>query len=174
MLFEKIQSIKPHKVLDIGCGGGEFTREISPYCNHITAIDSSQKLIERSKRDNAAPNIKYICLDARNTGFPDKSFDCIVDRASLHHMQNWEKALEEMFRLSSKYVLVSEPLDDSRSEEKRNLNEAQNLYLEVQHEAGYEHYNHLKKDILKAYFDSGNIKYECIVEKYDDIIPLIN
>ncbi len=170
MLIEKIQSINPQKVLDVGCGCGEFTKEMSQYCGSMTAIDISEPLIERCKKENTQPNTEYLCMDGRDTGFPDKSFDCVYERATLHHMTNWDKAIGEMRRLSNKYVFISEPLDDERSIEKRNLNEAQDLYLELQHDAGFEHYNHLKKETLLRYFDSHNIKYECIVEKFDEII----
>ena len=170
MLIKKIQSIKPKNVLDIGCGCGEFTKEISTYCSHITAIDSSERLIERCKKENNMANIEYMCMDGRNTGFPDKSFDCVVERATLHHMTGWDKAIDEMLRLSNKYVLITEPIDDERSTEKRNLNEAQDLFLELQHEAGFEHYNHIKKEALQEYFKSYKLKYECMLEKYDDII----
>ncbi len=170
MLLEKLQSISPQKVLDIGCGCGEFTTEMSPFCGHITGIDPKLSLIERCKKEHPMPNVEYVCMDGRNTNFPGKSFDCVVERASLHHMTDWQKAIDEMFRLSNKYVLITEPLDDDRSIEKRNLNEAQNLYLKVQHDAGFEHYNHLKKEALLSYFDSGKINYECIINKFDDII----
>jgi ubiquinone/menaquinone biosynthesis C-methylase UbiE len=170
MLLEKLQTIKPKRVLDIGCGCGEFTKEMAPYCKHITAIDSSERLIERCKKENNRPNIEYLCADGKDTGYPANSFDCVIERASLHHMADWDKAIDEMFRLSYKYVLIVEPLDDDRSIEKRNLNEAENLYLDVQHDAGFEHYNHIKKEDLLDYFISRGIKYECNVEKYDDII----
>ena len=170
MLLEKLQIIKPQKMLDIGCGIGEFTKEISRFCGHITAIDVSKLLIERCRKDNKLSNTEYLCMDGRNTGLPDKSFDCVFERASLHHMTDWHKAIGEMFRLSSKYVLITEPLDDERSIEKRNLNEAQNLYLELQHDVGFEHYNHLEKEVLLKYFDSNEIKYDCTIERFDDII----
>lgn len=170
MILEKLQLIRPQKLLDIGCGCGEFTKEISSYCKHITAIDVLERLIERCIKENNIPNIEYLCRDGRDTGFPDKSFDCVLERASLHHMKSWDKQIDEMLRLSYKYVLVIEPLDDKRSLEKRNLNDAQNLYLEVQHDAGYEHYNHIKKEVLLEYFKERGVKYECVIEKYDDVI----
>mgnify|MGYP001178249152 FL=1 len=170
MLLEKIQTLKPVNVLDMGCGAGKFTKVISQYCGHITAIDVSSTLIEQCKKENTLPNVEYLCLDGRNTGFPGKSFDCVIERASLHHMMKWEDAITEMIRLSSKYVLIAEPLDDDRSVEKRNLNEAQELYLKVQHDAGFEHYNHLKKELLLDLLDSKGINYEYKIEKWDDII----
>ncbi|RPI13857.1 MAG: class I SAM-dependent methyltransferase [Ignavibacteriae bacterium] len=170
MLLEKLQTLKPQKVLDIGCGCGDFTKEMSPYCGHITAIDCSERLIERCKKENNLSNIEYLCMDGRHTTFRDKSFDCVIERASLHHMTSWDKQIDEMFRLSGKHVMIIEPLDDDRSVEKRNLNEAEDFYLEVQHEAGYEHYNHIKKDVLLDYFISRGIKHECIINKFDDVI----
>ncbi len=168
MILEKLQSINPQRLLDIGCGCGEFTKEISPYCKHITAIDVSERLIERCKKENNITNIEYFCKDGRYTGLPDKSFDCVLVRASLHHMTSWEKQIDEMFRLSSRYVFIIEPIDDNRSIEKRNHNEAQNLYLEVQQDSGYEHYNHIKENALLDYFNSRCIKYDCNIERFDD------
>lgn len=170
MLIEKIKSIRPNKLLDIGCGCGEFTKEIARYCKHVTAVDVSEKLIERCNKENKLPNIEYLCRDGRDTGLSDKSFDCVIERDSLHHMTNWNKAIDEMFHLSTKHVLISEPLDDDRSLEKRNSNEAQNLFLDLQHDAGYEHYHHVEKEVLLEYFNSRGLKYECIIEKYDEIV----
>ena len=170
MLIEKIKSIRPIKLLDIGCGCGEFTKELAQYCGQVTAIDVSEKLIDRCNKENKLPNIEYLCRDGRATGLPDKSFDCVIERDALHHMSGWEKAIDEMFRLSTKYVLIAEPLDDDRSIEKHNSNEAQNLFLELQHDAGYEHYHHIEKEVLLEYFDTRGIKYECVIEKYDDVV----
>jgi hypothetical protein len=109
-------------------------------------------------------------MDVTKTIFDEKSFDCVVERASLHHMKNWQSAIDVMFCLSKRFVFICEPLDDDRSIEKRNLNRAQNLYLEVQHEAGYEHYNHLEEKALRNYLDSKAIKYECLIQRFDDPI----
>ena len=39
MILEKIPELKPHKVLDLGCGCGSYTARLSSYCREITAVD---------------------------------------------------------------------------------------------------------------------------------------
>jgi SAM-dependent methyltransferase len=144
MLLEKIKELIPKKALDVGCGCGSFTAQAAPCCGQLLAIDFSPGLIERCMREHPLPNVTYRCVDARRLKLPDKSFDLVYERASLHHIREWHQALDEMARVSSRYVLIEEPIDDPRTLAKRNTIAAHGLYLEVQAEAGYPHFAHLQ------------------------------
>ncbi len=144
MLLDKIKELSPRKALDIGCGCGSFTAQAAPYCGQLMAVDHSPGLIERCMREHPLPNITYRCVDARRLKFPKDSFDLSLERASLHHIREWHQALDEMARVSSHYILLEEPIDDPRSLAKRNTIAAHGLFLEVQEEAGYPHYQHLQ------------------------------
>jgi len=166
-ILEKVASLKPNNVLDVGCGCGSFTAELSPYCGKIKAIDFSKGLIDRCKKQSQKPNITYLCMDAREILFSDNSFDLVLERESLHHVSVWEKALDEMIRVSSEYVLIEEPIDDPRNEAKRNTIRAQQLFLEVQNEVGYAHHRHIPKESLTRYFKRRNIPIETRIIKSD-------
>jgi ubiquinone/menaquinone biosynthesis C-methylase UbiE len=166
-ILEKITLLKPEKVLDVGCGCGSFTSELSPYCKKITAIEPSPELIKRCKSENRKPNITYLCMDGRDLGFPDNSFDLVLERTTLHHIFEWEKALAEMIRVSAKYILIEEPLDDPRSEAKRNTIRAQNLYLEIEKEVGYSHYRYIPEKSFIDYFRKENIKTKSQIIRSD-------
>ena len=45
-------------------------------------------------------------MDGRKLNFNDNTFDIVIERATLHHSHNWEKVLEEMIRVSSKYIVT--------------------------------------------------------------------
>jgi trans-aconitate methyltransferase len=167
-ILNRIALLKPDRVLDVGCGCGSYTARLSPYCSRITAIDSSASLIERSKSKNQGPNITYVCMDARNIAYPDASYDLVLERACLHHILEWEKVLDEMMRLSSRYILMEEPIHDPRSEAKRNTIKAQQLFLEAQNEIGYTHYPYIKPASLTAYFKRRNVKVETEIIKSDE------
>jgi SAM-dependent methyltransferase len=167
-LLSKVALAKPDSVLDLGCGCGSFTSQLAAHCRKITAIDSSQPLIDRCKRENGKPNIVYACMDGRQLEFDDDSFDLVVERTTLHHVREWEKVLDEMIRVSSRQVLVEEPLDDPRSAEKKNSMLAQRLYLEIQREVGYSHYNYIPLDSLTGYFREVDIPIETEVIKSDE------
>ncbi len=166
-ILDSIALLKPEHVLDVGCGCGSFTAELSPHCGEITAIDSSTALIDLCKNENQKPNITYVCMDARNIAYPDAGFDLVLERDCLHHILEWEKVLDEMMRLSSKYVLIEEPIDDPRSDAKRNTMRAQRLYLEVQKEVGFSHYPHIPLNTILGYFKQRGWDVETKVIKSD-------
>ena len=143
MLLEKIRELSPKKALDVGCGCGSFTAQAAPSCGQLLAIDHSPGLIERCMREHPLPNVTYRCVDARRLKLPDKGFDLVYERDALHHIREWQQALDEMARVSSHYILVEEPVDDPRSLAKRNSIAAHHLFLELQEEAGYPHFPHL-------------------------------
>jgi ubiquinone/menaquinone biosynthesis C-methylase UbiE len=169
-VLERVSLLKPHNVLDVGCGCGSSTAKLSPFCGKITAIDFSSELIDRCKRENQRPNITYLCMDGRDIRYPDSSFDMVVEQYSLHHVLEWEKVLNEMIRVSSKRILVQEPINDLRSEEKRTSIRVQQLYLEVQKEVGYSHYKYLQLDSLIQYFKRQKISIETQIIKSDRLI----
>lgn len=173
MLIKYVKKLKPEKVLDVGCGCGSFTAKIAPYCKHITAIDSSQSLIDRCKKENQLTNVDFICMDARDIVYPENSFDLVLERASLHHILEWRAVLNEMTRVSLKYVCIEEPIDDPRNEEKRNTIAAQNLFLELQKEIGYPHYKHHAPEALREYFTSRRVEYESQIVKSDQSIEFV-
>jgi SAM-dependent methyltransferase len=168
LILKRITSLKPVNVLDVGCGCGGFTVQLSPFCGRITAIDFSLALIDRCKRENQKTNIDYMCMDGRSIDFPDGSFDLVLERTSLHHILEWEKALEEMIRVSSKYILVQEPMDDPRSEEKRNTIRAQELLLELQREVGYPHFKYIPLSSLIAHMQKRDVSIETSVTRRDE------
>jgi SAM-dependent methyltransferase len=85
----------PH-VLEIGCGTGSFTKELSKAYGHLTAIDISPALLARAKQK--CPSVIFELRDAHNTNFADCSFDIVVGCSVLHHL-DWDKALNEFYRI---------------------------------------------------------------------------
>lgn len=73
-------------VLDVGCGEGTLTRELSSEVRHVTAIDLDVSTIERARRHNGAENIDYLVGDFLTHSFECASFEAIVSVAALHHM----------------------------------------------------------------------------------------
>jgi SAM-dependent methyltransferase len=148
-LIDLVSSLHPRLALDVGCGCGEFARSVTPHCESLVCIDVAASLRSRW-RDAGGGNVAFCSMDARRMGFPAASFPVVFERASLHHVADWETALDEMFRVSSGYVILEEPVDDPRSVAKRNTIHAQDLFLELQHEVGYSHYRHLESAVLLA------------------------
>jgi SAM-dependent methyltransferase len=168
-ILEKVEELKPRVVLDVGCREGKYTIKAAPHCGHITAIDINPKAIEKAKSENPGSNINYLCMDGRRIGFPDDNFDLVYERVTLHHVKEWETALDEMIRVSSRHILIEEPLDDLRSAEKENSYRGQQLYLQIQQEQGFSHFNYLKLEDFFEYFRSRKIKIEFEITGNDEL-----
>jgi len=160
--------LKPGNVLDIGCGCGSFTVELSSFCRHITAIDVSESLIKRCCKENSRPNIDYRCLDGTKLDFSDNYFDWAFCRMSLHHDRNWRKIVDEMLRVARYGILVEEPFDDPRSAAKRNTMQEQRLFLELQAEVGYPHYPHVTPEQLTGFLQDKRVRFEWEIIRSDE------
>ena len=98
-------------VLEIGCGEGLEVLKYRPF--KLSAIDVSfRPLPEARKRYGGKPLIAQ--MDAHRTGFRDGSFDAIVGRSILHHL-DYESALTELYRIlkTGGFAIFAEPLLDN-------------------------------------------------------------
>ncbi|TAL57800.1 MAG: methyltransferase domain-containing protein [Nanoarchaeota archaeon] len=96
IILENLDVDKTDSLLDVG-GGTGFATEIFP-CKRIVLEPS--KLREKVKGDS----VEGI---AENIPFGDCSFSIVVCLTAIHHFENPKKSLEEMKRVSKKYVAVS-------------------------------------------------------------------
>ena len=78
------------KVIDIGCGIG-FVSQLYPNFD-ITGIDISDGMLERNPH-------KWLKAPAEAIPFPDNTFDFVVCRSLLHHLEDPLKGLVEMHRV---------------------------------------------------------------------------
>lgn len=97
-----IQINKENTLLDVGCGNGFFIYYFDTICQ-TTGVDYSEKMIELNPIKD-----KHI-MDANNLEFEDNSFDIVFCHALLHHIENIDKVIQEMRRVSKKYIVILEP-----------------------------------------------------------------
>jgi len=93
--------VKPgDKILDVGCGGGQFFEFLKDKNVEYTGVDFSDKLINLAKTKH--PEGNYQVADVLNLPFPDKYFDKVYTIALLHCIPSQEfrfKALNEIRRI---------------------------------------------------------------------------
>jgi ubiquinone/menaquinone biosynthesis C-methylase UbiE len=98
----------PASILEVGCGEGQLIahlREQLPTVNRWCACDVSlAKLLP-----NRNPAIHFKEGSAYALPYDDQSFDLVVCCEVLEHLEFPERALNELCRVSSRYVLVSTP-----------------------------------------------------------------
>ncbi len=121
----RLIDIQPgQRVLEIGCGTGEFAIELSKQCQHVLALDISPGMLEfarekaRSrKRDNITfVNGGFLTFDCGN-----EPFDTVVSQLVLHHLpdfwkltalKNINSMLKENGRFYLKDIVYSSEIED--------------------------------------------------------------
>lgn len=93
---------KETTLLDVGCGNGFFTYYWDQLCT-VTGVDYSEKMLAI----NPVKNTRQ--MDANHLEFPDNSFEVVFCHALLHHVDDMDRVIQEMKRVSKKYVIILEP-----------------------------------------------------------------
>lgn len=103
-LLQPVETDGVEQVLEIGSGVGVTTEEIlkSLPSATLTAIDYDSSQVERAKaRLVKKYGDRVLCLkgDATALGFPNEAFDAVFEFNVFHHIQNYPKAMSEVFRV---------------------------------------------------------------------------
>ncbi|HEY6458477.1 MAG TPA: class I SAM-dependent methyltransferase [Steroidobacteraceae bacterium] len=76
------------KVMDYGCYEGHETRKYLDYgASYVCGIDISETAIDRAKSSIVDKRVEFRVGDVHHLPFNDSSFDLIVGRAILHHLE---------------------------------------------------------------------------------------
>ncbi len=88
-------------VVDIGCGGGIYTRAWAQLgAAHVLGLDFSEQMIQTAKElSSGYHNISFQVGNALSTGLDDKIADLVFERALIHHLSDIPRCLSEAFRL---------------------------------------------------------------------------
>ena len=102
-LFIKHCNLTPDlKILEIGCGTGEYSRVLLQRGLNLFATDLSFNMIkEAQKKVGPHGNPKLFVSDIEMLPVPENKFDAVIGNSVLHHLRA-EKALEEVFRVLKK------------------------------------------------------------------------
>ncbi len=84
--------------LDIGCGTGVSSLALKKFCNRVTGVDPSKKMISQTVTQN---NIDYQLLPNKNLPFPEGTFD-ICTYAGAWWYGKSQALLDETIRVSTR------------------------------------------------------------------------
>ena len=120
---EKIDSI-----CEVGCAEGELLK--IAHCIYpdavIFASDISEQEISKAKKNCDSFPVEFSLQNAENLEkYEDSAFDFLICCEVLEHLSNPEKGLQELLRISKKYILLSVPNEPVW----RILNMARGKYL---------------------------------------------
>lgn len=93
-LIDKTGQDRFSKILDIGCGTGNYTRKLKDkYPDaEIKAADISQKMVEIARKKLKCDRVEFVVSDAETSHF-ENGFDLITSNACLQWFENPDMAL---------------------------------------------------------------------------------
>jgi SAM-dependent methyltransferase len=109
---QRIDYVKRHidlsevsSAFDVGCGDGFATYYFAQGIPRVEGGDISELMLEHNPLDSRALKV----IDAENLDLPDESYELVYLWEVLHHLKDPARAVREMSRVSSRYVVIFEP-----------------------------------------------------------------
>ncbi|BAU64538.1 amino acid adenylation domain protein [Stanieria sp. NIES-3757] len=90
--IERILSLHPQTVLEIGCGMGLLLFRLAPHCTHYSGIDLSAEAINHIEQRLSKENLDHVDVIAKPAHdleeFEPKSFDTIIINSVIQYFPN--------------------------------------------------------------------------------------
>ncbi len=97
-LFKILGPVRGVRILDCGCGDGEFSTIIGLLGGSVTGVDISEELIATAKRrvrvDGAGGAVDFVCALMHDLPFASGTFDIAFGKGVLHHVDIMRSAEE--------------------------------------------------------------------------------
>jgi ubiquinone/menaquinone biosynthesis C-methylase UbiE len=100
------------KILDVGFGLGYGLNILSIKAGEVNGVDIDQKVLDYCNGTLMGKNPKLGILtifDGYNLPFPDNAFEVVTCVDVLEHVEDYERLIGEMLRVSRKGVFLSTP-----------------------------------------------------------------
>jgi ubiquinone/menaquinone biosynthesis C-methylase UbiE len=97
-LLARTGSLAGLRVLELGCGSGDLTLQLLDAGADLTALDLSPAMVARARtrveRFVPQASVDLVTGPAEDTGLPEDSFDVVVGKWILHHVDTARVAAE--------------------------------------------------------------------------------
>ncbi len=87
------------RVLDVGCGSGYGSAELSRTAQSVTGIDVSTDAIAYARREFPLDNLRFIAASASSLPFPNEAFELITAFEVIEHLEDWNNLILEAQRV---------------------------------------------------------------------------
>ena len=109
-----IEQICKHNftVLEAGCGSGLISLELAMKRNlkRLVLLDIREDILEKARNNfNKFINAEFMLGDVQNLPFRNESFDLVFNEGVIEHLDDMERGVKEMARVSKKYVICFIP-----------------------------------------------------------------
>lgn len=100
-LIEALAPRPTDRVLDVGCGSGQFAVAIAAHVAQVVGADLTPAMLDKARAQQAAAgvaNVEWLQADSAALPVADGAFDIVTSRSMLHHAADPAATLAEMGR----------------------------------------------------------------------------
>lgn len=92
VILENVEKQGKLKILDVGCGPGEFSILMAKECHDVVGVDLTEAMLDEARKNAQKYNVyvDFRQMDIQNLSFPDNTFDLIISRNVTWNLQNVE------------------------------------------------------------------------------------
>ena len=99
-MFSLLPDVKGKRVLDLGCGSGQYCLEfLKMGARKIVGVDISQKMLSVAKKKSI--DVEYIRADINDLSFLDEQFDIVFSSMAFHYIKDFDKLCENIYKILS-------------------------------------------------------------------------
>jgi ubiquinone/menaquinone biosynthesis C-methylase UbiE len=96
-------------VLEVACGTAEISLKIAAYMKKILCTDTSYPMLKIANKNaikQGIDNIAFRNMSIYDLKLPDKSFDVTIASQVLHLLDDPQKAVNELIRVTKKQIIL--------------------------------------------------------------------
>lgn len=105
LLPERVQGA----VLDAGCGDGALSVFVREATGAARAVGLDLSVRRATRAQGSKPGVHFLSGSIYDLPFPDDHFELVLCTDLLEHLDEPQRAFDELVRVSSKHVLISVP-----------------------------------------------------------------
>lgn len=110
VVFAALQEVAPRRVLEVGCGPGDFAERLQAAGLEVVALDQSEQMVELTRARGVDAHVG----DVQMLPFADGAFDAAVANFMLYHVPDLERGLAELARVAPVLVAATNGYDQLR------------------------------------------------------------
>jgi ubiquinone/menaquinone biosynthesis C-methylase UbiE len=167
---EKLGTISGGDILDVGTQEGDFINTLMKTLkgyNSFVGIDISANDLKKAREQFKDAPVNFMEMNAETMSFPENHFDTVCISYSIHHLENIDTVLAEMYRVlkpGGNFIIQELYSDGEQTEAQRFNRDVHNLNVKIDTILGIPHFEALTRQGLK---DSVNKVGLSAVEIYE-------
>ncbi|MBI9066112.1 MAG: class I SAM-dependent methyltransferase [Salinivirgaceae bacterium] len=99
LIFDALKPNSEMKILDVGCGTGNFSIKLAKLGCDVIGVDVSEAMLKKARENANTTTISFKKMKATKLNFSDNYFDAVISITAFEFIENNQLAFNEMMRV---------------------------------------------------------------------------